>query len=198
MRYIHLSTQLASILATTVLAISLAVPLASTAEELAWSKHTIYSGAHCSTAVAADFTGDGLQDVICNAGGATRLLVAPDWSEVILDSDSKRGLIHSESLDVDHDGDPDFIGARYKPGLVFWLERPNDPLSDRWVYHLIDDQVDGIHGLLVGDVDVDGKPDLLANKRSAHRTVRKLTCLVSYPSESDGCSRVASLRDRKR
>lgn len=38
-----------------------------TAED-GWRKHTVYSGAHCSTAVAADFTGDELVDVICNAG----------------------------------------------------------------------------------------------------------------------------------
>ena len=135
----------------------------SLAAEDGWRKHTVYSGAHCSTAVAADFTGDNLVDVICNAGGATRLLVAPDWTEVILGAESKRGLIHSETMDVDRDGDPDFIGTVYSPGLIFWLERPADPLRDRWTYHLIDDQVNGIHGLLVGDVDADGQMDLLAN-----------------------------------
>ncbi|HRX77915.1 MAG TPA: VCBS repeat-containing protein, partial [Pirellulaceae bacterium] len=135
----------------------------SQADEPGWQKHVVYTGAHCNTAVAADFTGDKLVDVICNAGGATRLLVAPDWTEVILDGDSKRGLIHSETMDVDRDGDPDFIATRYKPGLIFWLERPEDPLQDRWTYHLVDDQVDGIHGLLVGEVDGDGQPDLLAN-----------------------------------
>ena len=128
-----------------------------------WKKHVVYSGEHCNTAVAADFTGDGNLDVICNAGGVTRLLIAPDWSEVAIDADSKLGLIHSEIMDVDRDGDQDFIGTRYKPGLIFWLECPNKPLKERWVSHLIDDKVDGIHGLLVGDVDVDGQLDLLAN-----------------------------------
>ena len=63
-----------------------------------------YELTYGNTAVAADFTGDGLVDVICNAGGMTRLLVAPDWSEVVLDGDSKLGLIHSEVIDVDQDG----------------------------------------------------------------------------------------------
>ncbi|MBM83280.1 MAG: hypothetical protein CMJ78_22190, partial [Planctomycetaceae bacterium] len=35
--------------------------------------------------------------------------------------------------------------------------------TSRWKYHLIDDKVNGIHGLLKGDVDKDGQFDLLAN-----------------------------------
>jgi len=31
------------------------------------------------TAVAGDFTGDGLVDVISDSGRMTRLFVAPDW-----------------------------------------------------------------------------------------------------------------------
>jgi len=129
----------------------------------AWKVHEVYVGQHCNTAVAADYTGDGKIDVICNAGGVTRLLVAPDWTPVDLEAELGLGLIHSETMDVDGDGDPDFIGARYQPGLIFWLERPDQPLARRWPYHLIDDQVLGIHGLLTGDVNLDGRPDLLAN-----------------------------------
>ncbi|HAY83321.1 MAG TPA: hypothetical protein DCY79_26235 [Planctomycetaceae bacterium] len=128
-----------------------------------WKKHVVFQGARCNTAVAGDFSGDGRVDIICNAGNVTRLLVAPKWNEVILDGTRKLGLIHSEVMDADGDGDLDFIGARYKPGLIFWLEQPDKPLQQRWVAHTIDDQVDGIHGLLVGDVNVDGKPELLAN-----------------------------------
>lgn len=129
----------------------------------AWRKHEVYSGWANQTAIAADFSGDGLPDVISNGGGKTWLFVAPDWKPVVLDDTAGRGCIHSEVLDVDADGDPDFIGARYTPGLVFWLERPANPLSDPWPYHLVDDQVNGIHGLLTGDVDKDGRLDLLAN-----------------------------------
>ncbi len=131
--------------------------------ESAWKVHQAYQGEHCNTVVAADFTGDGLVDLICNSGNVTRLLVAPDWDAVELEAERKLGLIHSETMDVDGDGDPDFIGARYQPGLIFWLECPQQPLKERWRFHLIDDQVIGIHGLLTGDVNLDRRPNLLAN-----------------------------------
>ena len=128
-----------------------------------WKKHVIHSGVYTNTAVAADFSGDGRPDIISNSGGRTRLFVAPDWKEIILDTDPRRNCIHSETMDVDDDGDPDWIGARYKPGLVFWLECPSNAQTEKWPYHLVHDEIIGIHGLLTGDVDQDGKLDLLAN-----------------------------------
>lgn len=135
----------------------------SAAGDSAWKKHVVHTGFQTVTAVAADFTGDGKPDIISNSAGKTRLFVAPDWKEIILHDNPQHNCIHSEVMDVDDDGDPDYIGARYKPGLVFWLECPKDPLAGRWKYHLVDDQINGIHGLITGDVDRDGKPDLLAN-----------------------------------
>lgn len=127
-----------------------------------WKKHIIHQGEHCVTAVAADFTGDGKTDVISNSAGKTRLFVGPDWKEIVLDENREHGFIHSECFDVDGDGDMDYIGARYDPGLIVWLECPKNPLTDTWVVRLVDDQVHGIHGLIKGDVDQDGKYDLLA------------------------------------
>lgn len=135
----------------------------STAENPKWPRHVIAEGYMNQTAIAADFTGDGRLDVISNGDGKTRLYAAPDWKEVIIDDAKERsGLIHSEVMDVDGDGDPDFIGAAYRRP-IFWLERPAHPLTEPWPYHLIDDQVDGTHGLIVGDVNGDGKPDLIGN-----------------------------------
>lgn len=133
------------------------------ADDTPWTRHTVHSGWHTNTAVAADFTGDGRADVISNSDGKSRLFVAPDWREVVLDDDPRHNCIHSAVFDVDADGDPDYIAARYQPGLIFWLENPADPVQGRWRQHVIDDQVDGIHGLLTGDVDGDGTTDLIAN-----------------------------------
>ena len=135
----------------------------SVAQDAVWTKHIIHEGAQTMTAVAGDFTGDGLPDVIADSANKTRLFVAPDWQEVILDDHPDvQSYIHSESFDVDGDGDLDYIGARYNPGLIVWLEQPRLGASERWLGRLIDDSIHGIHGLIQGDVDGDGKTDLLA------------------------------------
>jgi hypothetical protein len=128
-----------------------------------WRKHIVHSGLHTSTAVAGDFTGDGKPDVISNSGSKTRLFAAPDWREVVLAEGVGHDFIHSECFDVDSDGDLDWIGARYQPGLVIWLEQPSKPLQERWTLRIVDDQLNGIHGLLKGDIDGDRRPDLIAN-----------------------------------
>lgn len=128
-----------------------------------WVKHVVHEGVQTMTAVAGDFSGDGLPDVIADSGKQTRLFVAPDWKEMVLDVHADvQSYIHSECFDVDGDGDLDYIGARYNPGLIVWLEQPANPVSERWRKRLVDDSVHGIHGLIKGDVDGDGTTDLLA------------------------------------
>ncbi|MEM7383438.1 MAG: VCBS repeat-containing protein, partial [Verrucomicrobiota bacterium] len=139
------------------------VSIASGQSSTPWKKHEVFQGAHCNTAVAGEFSGDQLPDIIANCGGKTRLFVAPDWKEVVLDDNDKHSFIHAETMDVDGDGDLDFIGARYQPGLIVWLEQPDRPLEEPWSLRIVSRELNGIHGLLVGDVDLDGKVDLIAN-----------------------------------
>ncbi len=127
-----------------------------------WKKHVLYEGSHVTTAVAGDFTGDGLPDVITDAANKTRLFVGSDWNEIVLDEHDNERYIHSECFDVDGDGDLDYIGTQYNPGRIIWLQCPQSPTTQRWKKRLVDDQVHGIHGLIQGDVDGDGKIDLLA------------------------------------
>ena len=128
-----------------------------------WVRHVIHEGEQAMTAVAGDFSGDGLPDVISDSGGMTRLFIAPDWHEVVLDEHPEfKWYIHSEFFDIDNDGDLDYVAARYNPGLVIWLEQPASGQTQRWNKHLIDDTIHGIHGLIKGDIENDGQLELLA------------------------------------
>ncbi|MCA9049508.1 MAG: hypothetical protein KDA89_12315, partial [Planctomycetaceae bacterium] len=64
--------------------------------EVGWTKVIVCEGEACTTAVAADYTKDGIIDVIADTGnGVTRLLIGPDWKqEVVLDDDHKQRYIH--------------------------------------------------------------------------------------------------------
>ena len=128
-----------------------------------WKRHEISSGFANHTAIGGDFTGDGKVDVIVNdqTNLRTVLYSAPDWKPTVLQQGN--WAIHSAAMDVDGDGDLDWIGAQYSPGLIFWLERPKNPLTEKWAMHVIDDVVNGVHGLWLGDVDGDGKLDVIGN-----------------------------------
>jgi hypothetical protein len=148
-----------------------------------WKKHVIHAGTHTTTAVAGDFTGDGKPDVISNSDGKTRLFVAPDWREVILNEGKGHDFIHSEFFDVDADGDLDWIGARYQPGWIVWLEQPAKPLEQEWKLRLVDDQLNGIHGLLKGDIDGDKQPDLIANSGQPLKPFPNSAAWLKVPKE---------------
>ena len=132
-------------------------------EAWAWKKHLITESGRTSTAVAADFDGDGDMDVISGYPGTVSLFLAPEWEELVLHrfSNPKGNLIHSEVIDVDGDGDLDWAGAQAKES-PFWLENPSDG-SGAWAARIIDHDIQGIHCLLKADIDNDGQPDLIIN-----------------------------------
>lgn len=134
------------------------------ADDPAWKKHTIFEGETCFTAVAADFNKDDRMDVIADVGGKngkTILFVAPDWRQIILDDNHGSRYIHSETWDIDGDGRSDYVAAAYNPGNIVWYRQPRDA-NQTWQRRLIDNQIHGIHGVIRGDVNQDGRVDLLA------------------------------------
>ncbi|MEM8953927.1 MAG: VCBS repeat-containing protein [Verrucomicrobiota bacterium] len=144
-------------------------------EDGAWEKHIIQPASETrgmiNTAVANDWNGDGKMDVIGSFNGTVTLILGPDWRErvVLHELAGKKGdrlagsggCIHSTTMDVDEDGDLDFVGSN---NTVFWLECPDgDVTSGEWVYRTVDGEIKGTHCLITGDVDGDGRLDLIAN-----------------------------------
>ena len=128
-----------------------------------WTKHVVAVDFRSNTAVAADFTGDGQVDIIANESLKKQdvLFAAPGFKPLVIGKG--HAPIHSAVLDMDGDGDLDFVGADYSPGILYWLERPAHPLTEPWPMHILSNELNGIHGLAVGDLNHDGKPDLVAN-----------------------------------
>ncbi|MDA0346836.1 MAG: VCBS repeat-containing protein [Verrucomicrobia bacterium] len=160
-----------------------------------WKKHTIVSqveSTQTDSAVANDFDGDGFMDVIGTFDGNVVLLKGPDWKRQTIhafkEGDSSRKprpqCIHSCLLDVDGDGDQDFVGSN---NTTFWLECPKDPFSGKpWKYHTIDDEIQGTHCLITGDVNQDGKLDLIANsfQKESATTIYESICWFETPAAS--------------
>lgn len=127
-----------------------------------WPRHVVMEGFDTNTAIGGDVTGDGKADIIANSNGHTRLFVGPDFKQQIILDETNAGM-HSELMDVDGDGDLDYIGCVFATGPVYWLENPTDPLKDVWTRRLVDGNVTGVHGLMQGDIDGDGKLDVVGN-----------------------------------
>ena len=143
-----------------------------------WKKHVIFQGkGSMNVAVAADFDQDGHVDAMTSFSDGVTVFRGPDWKtarQVVRFKEAyegkrsiRSGCIHGCLLDVDQDGDLDFIGSNQ---MVFWLECPDKPFEQDWTLRVIDDQILGTHCLTTGDVDQDGKLDLIANSGRSENT----------------------------
>lgn len=142
-------------------------------DDALWRKHVVQATAGTSgqvnTVVASDVDNDGNVDLLASFDGKVVLYRGPEWHSTVILVEmpedqtgriAKRGCIHSTLMDVDQDGDLDYVGSNR---MLFWLECPGNPLSDRWVCRTISLDVNGAHCVVTGDVDRDGVPDLIAN-----------------------------------
>jgi hypothetical protein len=150
-----------------------------------------------NSAVAHDFDRDGHVDVLTSFDGHVVLLRGPHWKPLtiqVFDADRSRNkprpsCIHSCLMDVDGDGDLDFVGSN---NTVFWLECPPPGFlhKQHWKYRTVDDLILGTHCLITGDVDRDGKPDLIANSgRSAGTPFPNSLIWLQTPGTSDASSK---------
>ncbi len=165
------------------------------AAEAVWKKQVVQTADRTSgqvnTVVASDWDGDGNVDLISSFNGKVVLYRGPDWqpTDILVEMPpdqtgriAARGCIHSVLLDIDDDGDMDYVGANR---MLFWLECPAKPFEDRWVCRTLSLDINGAHCVITGDVDQDGKLDLIANSwrdRGASKIPNSITWVPVPPS----------------
>jgi len=152
------------------LLIALLLSSCSTADKNIWKKHLVEkSDSMVNTVVTADFDKDGVMDIMASFAGKVVLYRGPEWEKIEVLSKmpadksgriAKRGCIHSTLMDVDADGDLDYVGSNR---MLFWLECPKNPFKDKWICRMISLEINGAHCVITGDVDNDGSLDLIAN-----------------------------------
>ena len=142
-------------------------------DDATWEKRVVQTTdgtfGQVNTVVANDFDNDGHVDLLASFDGKVVFYRGPDWRSTVILAEmpadqtgrvAKRGCIHSTLMDVDQDGDLDYVGSNR---MLFWLECPESPFADRWLCRTISLDVNGAHCVITGDVDRDGKLDLIAN-----------------------------------
>jgi len=113
--------------------------------------------------IAADFNGDGLPDIAI--GGAKGPLVwyaYPTWTKRLI-AEGGYETVEGESADIDGDGDQDIV-----MGGIVWYENPgtmNQSTKRPWASHRVAQL--RAHDIEVGDLDRDGKLDIVTRDQSS-------------------------------
>jgi hypothetical protein len=135
-----------------------------------FTKHTIASFSAGYTTVIVDIDHDGLPDVVALSSGADGLVwfKNPSWKKFTITTRARQ-LIFVAPYDVDGDGHVDLAvvsdfdtNNTASGGTISWAEAPADPTkSEDWTLHKID-AIPTTHRLRWGDLDGDGKKELIA------------------------------------
>jgi hypothetical protein len=121
------------------------------------------AGGDCKA--VGDLDGDGFIDVVVASQELT-WYAYPKWSKTVIAKARQEFTTEMQVGDVDRDGDPDIVVPDGEKGTVSWFENPRpsgDPARSPWKRHEIGDHGISAHDLEVGDLDGDGKLDVVAH-----------------------------------
>jgi hypothetical protein len=132
-----------------------------TAGEPKWKVHAINDRSEFEAASVFDVDNDGKLDILC---GST-WYKAPDWSRHLVREVQRVGTYFSDfatlPLDVNGDGNTDFVTVSYFGKNVGWVENPGKT-GATWTFHEIDTPGPSEAAVTV-DLTGDGMPDILPN-----------------------------------
>lgn len=152
-------------------------------ENPGWERHDVIKSPDLSIGGSlADLTGNGREDLVVGENLGSRLF----WFEQPADprTEWKKHLITDDFVkyhdttvaDVDDDGKPEVVVLSQRSETVFYYDIPEDPYQSPWPTenrHIVAENCN-VEGVVVTDVDGDGRTELLAGpnvfRRSADGT----------------------------
>lgn len=136
-----------------------------------WESRTLSCPAGEGLALG-DLNGDGKPEPVI--GGrwyeATGDILADPWTEHVFAAWPPDAVV--KVADLNGDERLEVVLTRSEgPHRLSWFEAPDDPRSGLWREHVIDDDLDYAHSLVICDLNRDGQPDIVTAEM--HQSARK-------------------------